>query len=141
MTFLIEWVCYQYTVMPSGRKNAPFIFSRIAISSFKYFIHKFLEVYFDDWIVFALVRDHIESLCMMLGRCLQYQIAFNSKKCIFAHHLVYYWVTSCFAMVFWLTQQNFLLSSTYHHLHQSYNLDQCQDTQATIVSLSKDMQR
>ena len=67
--FSTEWGCYQYTVMPFGLKNAPTIFSRIVVSAFKDFIHKFLEVYFDDWTVFGLVRDHIESLCMMLEHC------------------------------------------------------------------------
>ena len=47
-TFIIEWGCYQYTVMPFGLKNAPAIFSRIVVSAFKDSIHKFLEVYFDD---------------------------------------------------------------------------------------------
>ena len=70
MTLIIEWGCYQYMVIPFGLKNAPAIFSRIVVSAFKYFIHKFLEVYFDDWIVFVLVRNHIESLHLMLARCL-----------------------------------------------------------------------
>ena len=55
MTFVIEWGCYQYIVIPFGIKNSPVIFSRIVVTAFKYFIHKFLEVYFDDWIVFGLV--------------------------------------------------------------------------------------
>ena len=59
------------------------MFSRIIVSTFKDFIHKFLEVYFDDWTVFGLVRDYIESLCIMLGCYKQYQIVLNSKKCIF----------------------------------------------------------
>ena len=75
--------CYHYTVIPSGLKNGPAILSRIVVSAFKDFIHKFLDVYFDDWTVFGLVRDHIESLCTMLSRCDQYQIALYSKKCIF----------------------------------------------------------
>ena len=70
MVFVTEWGCYQYTVIPFGIKNAPAIFSRIVVSSI-------------FWTVFGLVRDHIESLCMMLGRCRQYQIMLNSKKCIF----------------------------------------------------------
>ena len=69
MTFVTEWGCYKYTVMPFGLKNAPAIFSRIVVSTFKDFIHKFLEVYFDDWTMFGLVRDHIEILHMMLDRC------------------------------------------------------------------------
>ena len=69
--------------MPFGLKNAPVFFSRIVVSTFKYFIHKFLEVYSDYWTVFGLVRDHIESLHMMLEHCHQYHNALNSKKCIF----------------------------------------------------------
>ena len=69
--------------MPFGLKNAPAIFSRIVVSTFKDFIHKFLDVYFNDWTMFGLVRDHTKSLCMMLGRCRQYLIALNSKKSIF----------------------------------------------------------
>ena len=61
--------------MPFGLKNTLAIFSRIVVSAFKDFIHRFLEVYFDDWMVFGLVRDHIENLRMMLERCRQYQIA------------------------------------------------------------------
>ena len=47
-TFAIEWGCFQYTMMLFGLKNAPTIFSRSFITTFKEFIHKFLEVYFDD---------------------------------------------------------------------------------------------
>ena len=54
--------------MPFGPKNAPAIFSRIVVSTFKDFIHKFLEVYFDDWTIFGLARDHIENLRMILER-------------------------------------------------------------------------
>ena len=39
-TFATEWGSYQYTVMPFGLKNAPAMFSRVVIASFKYFIHK-----------------------------------------------------------------------------------------------------
>jgi hypothetical protein len=38
-TFAIEWGSYQYTVMSFGLKNAPTIFSRVVIASFKVFIH------------------------------------------------------------------------------------------------------
>ena len=72
ITFVREWGCYQYTVMPFRLKNAPAIFSRRVVSTFKYFIYKFIEIYFDDWTVSILERGHIDSLCMILGRCHQY---------------------------------------------------------------------
>ena len=53
------------------------------MAAFNVFIHKFLEAYFDDWTVFGLIKDHIESLKMMLECCRQCQISLNLKKCIF----------------------------------------------------------
>jgi hypothetical protein len=60
---MTEWGSYQYTVIPFGLKNAAVIFSRVVVATFKEFMHKFLEVYLDDWIVFILLKDHIEVLC------------------------------------------------------------------------------
>ena len=82
-TFIIEWGCFQYTVMPFGLKNAPAIFSRVVVTAFKDFIQQFLQVCMDDWIVYGLVRNHLAILCLMLERCWQHQIELNSKKCIF----------------------------------------------------------
>jgi hypothetical protein len=82
-TFAIEWGCYQYTFMPFGLKNAPTIFSRVVIVAFKEFIHQFLEVYLDDWIVYSLLKDHVEVLRLMLERCKKCKIYLNIKKCIF----------------------------------------------------------
>jgi hypothetical protein len=69
--------------MPFGLKNAPAIFSRVVVATFKEFIHKFLEVYLDDWTVFSLLKYHIEVLRLMLDRCRQCHISLNLKKCIF----------------------------------------------------------
>ena len=82
-TFVIEWGSFQYTVMPFGLKNAPAIFSRVVVVVFKEYIHKFLEVYFDDWSIFGLIDKHIGDLRLMLEKCRQYQISLNLKKCIF----------------------------------------------------------
>jgi len=69
--------------MPFGLKNAPAIFLHIVITSFKDFIDKFLEVYIDDWTVFGLVKQYVESLRLMLNTCWRYHIALNLKKCLF----------------------------------------------------------
>ena len=68
-TFTTEMGSFQYTVMLFGLKNAPAMFSRVVISTFKEFIHKLLEVYFDDWNIFGLLKDHIASLRIMLDKC------------------------------------------------------------------------
>jgi hypothetical protein len=81
--FAIEWGSYQYTVMPFGLKNAPTIFSRVVIATFKEFIHQFIEVYLDDWTVYNLLKKYVEVLRLMLERCRQCQISLNIKKCIF----------------------------------------------------------
>ena len=69
ITFATEWSYFQYTVMPFGLKNVPAIFSRVVVAVFKEYIHKFLEVYLDDWIVFGLVKHHIARLHLMLDTC------------------------------------------------------------------------
>jgi hypothetical protein len=79
-TFATKWGSYQYTVMLFGFKNSPAIFSRVVIETFKEFLHKFLEAYFDDWTIFSLLKNHIECIRIMLDKCRQCQIAFNLKK-------------------------------------------------------------
>jgi len=81
-TFAIEWGSFQYIVMPFRLKNAPAIFSRVVVAIFKEFIHKFLEVYFDGWIVFGLMDKHVEALRLMLVKCREHHISLNLKKCI-----------------------------------------------------------
>ena len=77
--FSIEWGFYKYIIIPFGLKNAIEIFSRIIVAWFKDFIHKFIEVYFDDWTIFGIVKDHIDSLRMMLEWFFEYQISINLK--------------------------------------------------------------
>lgn len=67
--FTIKWGCFQYMVMPFGLKNVPTIFSCVVVAAFKEFIHKFLEVYLDDWTIFGLVKKHTASLWLMLETC------------------------------------------------------------------------
>lgn len=69
--------------MPFGLKNVLAIFSRVVVATFKEFIHKFLEVYFDNWTLFGLVKKHIASLQLMLDTCWRHKIVLNLKKCTF----------------------------------------------------------
>lgn len=68
-TFFTEWGCFQYIVMLFELKNMPTIFSHIVVVALKEHIHKFLEVYLDDWTIFGLVKHHEASLRFMLDTC------------------------------------------------------------------------
>jgi hypothetical protein len=70
-TFTIEWGSFSYNVMSFGLKNSPTMFSWIVISTFCDFIHKFLEVYLDDWMVYNILKEHIGLLWIMLDQCHQ----------------------------------------------------------------------
>lgn len=59
------------------------IFSPIVVAAFKEYVHKFLEVYLDDWTIFGLVKHHVASLCLMLNTYWRHQIALNLNKCTF----------------------------------------------------------
>jgi len=69
--------------MHFGLKNAPTIFFCVVITEFKEFIHKFLEVYFDNWTMLGMVKRHVVSLSLMLDMCRRYHITLNLKKCLF----------------------------------------------------------
>ena len=70
--------------MPFGLKNAPTVFSRIVVKSFQEYIYKSMGVYFDDWTIYSMLKDHIKWLRIMLEICGQIKISLNIKKCIFA---------------------------------------------------------
>ena len=70
--------------MPFVLKNAPTIFSRIVVKAFQEYIFKSMGVYFDNWTIYSMMKDHIKWLKLMLERCRQIQLSLNIKKCIFA---------------------------------------------------------
>jgi hypothetical protein len=79
-----EFGSFAYKVMSFGLKNAPIVFSRIVVKAFQEYIYKTMVVYFDDWTIYNLLKDHIQWLRMMLERCRKIQLYLNIKKCIFS---------------------------------------------------------
>ena len=70
--------------MPFGIKNAAIVLSRIVIKFFQEYLYKSMGVYFDDWTIYNMLKDHIKWLRLMLERCRQIQLSLNIKTCIFA---------------------------------------------------------
>eukprot|EP00253_Pinus_taeda_P032985 PITA_32985 len=77
------WEAYSCTDGFSGYHQIKITLEDRIIAAFKDFTRKFLEIYFDDWKVFGLVKRHVASLRLMLDTCRRYQIALNLKKCLF----------------------------------------------------------
>ena len=42
-----------------------------------------MEVYFDNWKIYSMLKDHCKWLRLMLEWCIQIQLSLNIKKCIF----------------------------------------------------------
>ena len=82
-TIVCEFGSFAYKVMPFGLKNAPTVFSRIVVKTFQEYIYKTMAVYFDDWTIYSMLKDHCEWLRLMLERYRQIHLALNIKKCIF----------------------------------------------------------
>lgn len=61
LIFTIKWGSFMYNVIPFRLKNASTIFSQIMIQLFKDFMHDFLEVYMDDWIVYNIMKNHTQT--------------------------------------------------------------------------------
>jgi hypothetical protein len=83
-TFFFEFKSIEYRLIPFGLKNAPTIFSQIVVKEFEEYIYKKMVVYYDDYTIYNMLKDHIEWLRMMLERCRQIHLFLNIKKIIFA---------------------------------------------------------
>ena len=82
-TFVCEFSSFAYKVIPFGLKNAPTVFLRIVVKTFQECIYKTMEIYFDDWTIYSMLKDQCKWLRLMLERCRQIQLSLNIKKCIF----------------------------------------------------------
>jgi hypothetical protein len=70
-------------VMPFGLKNVPVFFSSIVIEVFREFIHKFIEVYMDDWMIYSFLKENVALLRLTFDRCRELHISLNLRNCIF----------------------------------------------------------
>ena len=77
---------YEFTKMPFGLKNAPSVFQRYVTAVFKDLLDKgLIIVYFDDILIASYtLREHLDTLRLVLERMAQRGLKLNMKKCRFA---------------------------------------------------------
>ena len=68
-TFVCEFGFFSYKVMSFGLKNAPEVLSRIVVKTFQEYLYKTMAVYFDDWMIYYLIKVYIHYLRLMPERC------------------------------------------------------------------------
>lgn len=68
--------------MPFGVNNALVFFSRIVIKEFQEYLYKTMEICFNDWTVYNLLKEYVKWLHLMLEYYKQIQLELNIKKCI-----------------------------------------------------------
>ena len=64
---MCEFGSFAYKVMPFGFKNAPAVFSRIVVKTFQEYIYKTMVVYFDDWTIYSMLKDHFQVAKAYVG--------------------------------------------------------------------------
>ena len=82
-TFTIAWGTFASLVMLFGLCNAPATFQRIMMVAFLPYLHKFIEIFLDDFCVFGKLEDHAEHLTKCFEQCDKFGISLNAAKCQF----------------------------------------------------------
>ena len=67
-TFVCEFGSFSYKVVSFGLKNVPAVFFRIVVKTFQEYIYKTMAVYFYDWMIYSILKDHYKWLRLMLER-------------------------------------------------------------------------
>ena len=82
-TFTTTWGTFASIIMLFGLCNAPATFQRVMIVAFLPYLHKFIEIFLDDFCVFGKIADHAEQLTKCFEQCEKYGISLNAAKCQF----------------------------------------------------------
>ncbi|RDX90034.1 Retrovirus-related Pol polyprotein from transposon 17.6, partial [Mucuna pruriens] len=83
-TFTCPFGTFAYTRMPFGLYNAPSTFQRCMTSIFSDLLQDCMEVFMDDFMVYADLFDAcLENLSKVLTRCTDTNLVLNFEKCHF----------------------------------------------------------
>jgi hypothetical protein len=69
--------------MPFRLCNVPTTFQKVVAKTFKEYLNKFMQVFFDNFNVCGSKKDHLSQLQKCLEECRRNGMNFNPKKCTF----------------------------------------------------------
>jgi hypothetical protein len=83
-TFRTRYGLYEYTMMSFGLTNAPAYFTYLMNKVFIEYLHKFVEVFIDDILIFSKTEeDHETHLRLVLEKLRTHQLYAKFNKCKF----------------------------------------------------------
>ena len=83
-TFTCPFGIFAYRRMPFSLCNAPTTFQRCMVSIFSDYVENIIEVFMDDFSVYGDSFDRcLESLALVLKRCMETNLVLNWEKCHF----------------------------------------------------------
>ena len=75
---------FEYLVMPFGLTNAPLSFQGLMNHVFKYYLRKFILVFFDDILVYSQnIEEHLQHLRIVFDLLIKHQLLIRKNKCSF----------------------------------------------------------
>jgi hypothetical protein len=69
--------------MPFGVKNGPPTFQISVNKAFRKYLHQFMKIFFDDFIVYSDMESHLMKFKLCFQKCKKYRISLNLDKCAF----------------------------------------------------------
>lgn len=66
--------------MPFGLCNAPMTYQRLVIIAFQEYLHKFIELFLNDFCIFSTKVNHADYLAKCFAKCNEYGISLNAAK-------------------------------------------------------------
>ena len=89
--FICSRGLYEYNVLPMGITNATETFQRLMNTVFKDILHKIVETYLDDIIIYSrTLKEHVQHVKMVVERLLKHVLKIKLEKCKIAEQRIEY---------------------------------------------------